>query len=296
MGKLIECVPNFSEGRTLTTIDTLANIIQSNPELSFLDRQSDVDHNRSVLTFTGQPKAVENAAFQLAKSAKELIDIRKHQGVHPWIGATDIIPFVPLQPASTDACIKLAKSLGSRIATELAIPVFLYGKASQINHRAIEDIRRGSLSELTNRMLHDLQWAPDFGALTPHPTAGVMAIGVRSILVAFNVNLASTDLAVAKAIARTIRASNGGFKHVKAIGVKLESRGIVQVSMNLTNVEETPISPVFKAIEFEAKRYGATITESEIIGLIPEQAFKNTEGLELKLKHFRDDQILERRL
>ena len=296
MGALIECAPNFSEGRNTATIDALVGVIQAIPGLSLLDRQSDADHNRSVLTFAGRPDAVETAAFELAKIAKELIDLRQHQGVHPRIGSTDVMPFVPLKLAQMGECIALAKAVGSRIAVQLGIPVFMYEQAATAAPRALEDIRRGSLEGLTDRMRNDVNWAPDFGAPDPHPTAGVTAIGARPILVAFNVNLASNDLTVATTIATTIRASNGGFKHVKAMGVRLESRGIVQVSMNLTNVEETPIRPVFEAIKAAAEQYGVAIVGSEIVGLVPERALKNTDDLDLQLEHFSDEQVLERRL
>ncbi|MBQ26807.1 MAG: glutamate formimidoyltransferase [Nitrospiraceae bacterium] len=296
MGALIECVPNFSEGRVIATIDALADVIRSNPELSLLDRQSDVDHNRSVFTFVGRSNAIETTAFELAKTAKALIDLRQHQGVHPRIGSTDVMPFVPLKLADTHECVALAKAVGSRIASELNIPVFLYEQATTTMSRVLEDLRRGSVEGLRKRMRNDPKWEPDFGALYPHPTAGVMAIGVRQILVAFNVNLASTDLAIAKAIAQTVRTSDGGFKHVKAMGVQLRSRGIVQVSMNLTNVDETPIRPVFEAIETAAERYGVTIVGSEIVGLVPERALKNTENINLQLEHFSDEQLLERHL
>ncbi len=296
MGALIECVPNFSEGRNIATIDALVDVIQSTPELSFLDRQSDTDPNRSVLTFAGRPDAVEKAAFQLAKIAKELIDLRQHQGVHPRIGSTDVLPFVPLKPAETDKCVALAKAVGSRIAAELGIPVFLYAQAAMAAPRALEDIRRGSLEGLTDRMRSDPNWAPDFGASDPHPTAGVTAIGARPILVAFNVNLASDDLAIAKTIARTIRTSSGGFKHVKAMGVRLESRGIVQVSMNLTNIAVTPLQQVFQALKAEAAKHSVDIAGSQIVGLVPEEAIAPVDEVDLQLENFRNDQLLERRL
>ena len=296
MGALIECVPNFSEGRSIATIGALVDVIQSIPGLSFLDSQTDSDHNRSVITFVGPSGAVENAAFQLAKIAKDLIDLRQHQGVHPRIGSTDVMPFVPLQSADMDECVALAKTVGGRISTELGIPVFLYEQAATAASRALEEIRRGSLEGLSDRMRNDSKWAPDFGAPTPHPTAGVTAIGARPILVAFNVNLASNDLSIAKSIARTIRTSNGGFKHVKAMGVRLESRGIVQVSMNLTNVAVTPLQQVFQAVKAEAEKYSVDIAGSQIVGLVPEEAIAPVDGVDLQLESFRNGQILERRL
>ena len=195
-----------------------------------------------------------------------------------------------------DECVALAKAVGSKIATELGIPVFLYEQAATEAPRALEEIRRGSLEGLTGRMRNDPMWAPDFGVPDPHPTAGVTAIGARPILVAFNVNLASNDLAVAKTIARTIRASNGGFKHVKAMGVRLESRGIVQVSMNLTNIAVTPLQQVFQSVKGEAEKHNVKIGGSQIVGLVPEEAIAPVEGVDLQLENFRDDQLLERRL
>ncbi len=296
MTALIECVPNFSEGKNTVTIDALVDVIQAISGLSFLDRQSDADHHRSVLTFAGRPDAVETAAFELIKLAKELIDLRQHQGVHPRIGATDVIPFVPLKPADIDTCIALAKKVGARISTELGIPVFLYEQASMEAHRALEGIRMGALEGLTERMQNDSKWTPDFGEPFPHPTAGVTAIGVRPVLVAFNVNLASDDLAIAKTIARTIRASNGGFKHVKAMGLRLESRGIVQVSMNLTNILVTPLQQVFQTVKSEAAKYSVDIVGSQIVGLVPEGVIEPIDGVELQLENFKADQIIERRL
>ncbi len=296
MAAMIECVPNVSEGKNQNTITSLVRAIQSIPNVVLLDRHSDPDHNRSVLTFVGPPEAVGKAAFQLAKTASELIDIRQHQGVHPRIGATDVIPFVPLQDANMDDCIQVAKSVGARMSHELAIPVFLYEHAATVVPRALEDVRRGSLEGLAERMRSDPDWAPDFGKPEAHPTAGITAIGARPILVAFNVNLASDDLAVAQTIARTIRTSNGGFKHVKAMGVCLEARGIVQVSMNLTNIDETPIHTVFKAIQQHAKHNGVAIAGSEVVGLVPERALEHTGDLDLKLEQFTDQHVLERQL
>ena len=294
MGVLIECVPNFSEGRNIATIDALVNVIESISGLALLDRHSDADHNRSVLTFVGRPDAVETAAFQLAKTAKDLINLREHHGVHPRIGSTDVIPFIPLKSSEKDECVGLAKAVGLRIATELGIPIFLYEQAATKAPRALEEIRRRSLEGLADRMRNEPDWTPDFGSPAPHPTAGVTAVGVRSILVAFNVNLASDDLAIAKAIARTVRASSGGFKDVKAMGVQLDSRGIVQVSMNLANVAVTPIRPVFEAIKTQATQCGIAIAGSEIVGLVPEQALEGTDDVDLQLQHFSDEQVLER--
>ena len=263
MGALIECIPNFSEGRNVATVAALADVIQRASGLALLDCHSDADHNRSVLTFAGLPDAVADAAFQLVKKGAALIDLRQHHGVHPRIGATDVIPFVPLQLVTMDDCAVLAKTVGLRIAEELGIPVFLYEHAVITSPRALEEIRKGSLEGLSSRMQTDPKWTPDFGAPDPHPTAGVTAIGARHLLVAFNVNLDSDDLNIAKNIARNIRASSGSLKHVKAIGVRLERRGCVQVSMNLTNVAVTPLHRVFHAVRAEANQCGVDIAGSQ---------------------------------
>ncbi len=293
---LVECVPNFSEGRNAATIDLIADVVKSISGLALLDRQSDEDHNRSVLTFIGPPALVGMAAFLLAKTSRELIDLSLHHGVHPRVGATDVIPFVPLKSSDIDECILLAKSVGARIADELDIPVFLYERATKKRSRSLEDIRRGSLPGLTCRMKNESNWEPDFGLPAPHPTAGVTMVGVRPILVAFNVNLSTDNLSIAKIISQNIRESGGGFKCLKAMGVRLESRGMVQVSMNFTNLDHTPIHVVFEAIKLQATSFGVTIAGSEIVGLIPENSMKNCSGNELKLECFTDEQILERRL
>ncbi len=294
MDRLVECVPNFSEGRKPETIDALVHAIQAVPGVVVLDRQSDADHNRSVLTFIGPPESVAEAAFRAAEEALHRINLTTHRGEHPRVGATDVIPFVPIRGVTLDDCVHLARLVGRRLAEELHIPVFLYEHAAKAAFRTrIEDIRRGSLDELAERMRMNPEWAPDFGDAKLHRTAGATIVGARRPLIAYNVNLASKNLDIAKAIAYTVRASNGGLPSVKAVGITLKTRGIVQVSMNLTNYEETP---VHEAVKAEAAKRGVEVQSSEVIGLIPDVAVAQVAGHYLKLENFSMNQILEARM
>ena len=297
MDRLVECVPNFSEGRKPETIDALVHAIQAVPGVVVLDRQSDADHNRSVLTFIGPPESVGEAAFRAAEEALHRINLTTHRGEHPRVGATDVIPFVPIRGVTLDDCVHLARLVGRRLAEELHIPVFLYEHAAKAAFRTrIEDIRRGSLDELAERMRMNPEWAPDFGDAKLHRTAGATIVGARRPLIAYNVNLASKNLDIAKAIAYTVRASNGGLPSVKAVGITLKTRGIVQVSMNLTNYEETPVHVAYEAVKAEAAKRGVEVQSSEVIGLIPEAAVAQVAGHYLKLENFSMSQILEARM
>src|SRR5437870_2473113 len=297
MDRLIECVPNISEGRKPETIDALVHAIQAVPGVVVLDRQSDADHNRSVLTFIGPPEAVAEAAFSAADEALRRIDLTTHRGEHPRVGATDVIPFVPIRGMTMDDCVHLARLVGRRLADELHIPVFLYEHAAKAPFRTrIEDIRRGSLEGLSERMRMNPEWTPDFGDAKLHRTAGATIVGARRPLIAYNVNLASSNLDIAKAIALTVRASNGGLPSVKAVGIALKTRGIVQVSMNLTNYEETPVHVAYEAVKVEAAKRGVEVQSSEVIGLIPEAAVAQVAGHYLKLENFSMSQILEARM
>ena len=297
MDRLVECVPNFSEGRKLETIDALVAAIRSVPGVVLLDRQSDADHNRSVLTFIGPPEAAAEAAFRAAEQALHRIDLTTHRGEHPRVGATDVIPFVPIRGVTMEDCVHLARIVGRRLAEELHIPVFLYEHATKVPSRSrVEDIRRGGLEELGERMRTSPEWAPDFGDAKLHRTAGATIVGARRILIAYNVNLATIDLDLAKAIALKVRASNGGLPSVKAVGIDLKSRGCVQVSMNLTNYEETPVHAAFEAVKTEAARHGVAVCSSEVIGLIPEAAVAQVAGHYLKLENFSMSQVLEARM
>jgi glutamate formiminotransferase/glutamate formiminotransferase/formiminotetrahydrofolate cyclodeaminase len=265
--------------------------------VAVLDETMDPDHHRSVLTFAGRPYAVAEAAFQVTRLASELIDLRTHHGVHPRIGATDVVPFVPIRDVSMDDCVELAKLVGQRIGNELKIPVFLYEEAAgSLERRRLEVIRRGGMSGLAERMESDSGWAPDFGPRQVHETAGVTVVGARWPLIAFNVNLQSNDLLIARRIAQTVRESDGGLPYVKAIGVALASRGLVQVSMNLTNFEKTPIHVAFEAVRREALSHGVGIAGTELVGLVPQQALIQLAGQTLQLERFERHAIIEAQL
>jgi glutamate formiminotransferase/glutamate formiminotransferase/formiminotetrahydrofolate cyclodeaminase len=297
MPKIVECVPNFCEGRNSATIQALTAAVESIPGVRLLDRTSDPDHHRSVLTFAGDPDAVLEAAFQAVRIATKLIDLRNHTGVHPRIGATDVVPFVPIQDSTMEDCVQLAHRLGERVGAELLIPVFLYEQAARHPDRTkLETIRQGGLSGLGARMATDRNWHPDFGPPHLHDTAGAIVIGARQPLIAFNVNLNTADLNIAKTIARTIRHSKGGLPCVKAIGVALASRGIVQVSMNLTDYRITSMAAAFRAVQTEAAKVGVEIVESELIGLVPQAALDQAASSLLQIGHFDPTQILETRL
>ncbi|HET8580725.1 MAG TPA: glutamate formimidoyltransferase [Nitrospiraceae bacterium] len=297
MERIVECVPNFSEGRNAATVHALVNAIRAVKWVFVLDEEMDQDHHRSVLTFVGRPEAVAEAAFQATSTAAGLIDLRVHQGGHPRVGATDVVPFVPIKGVTMEDCIALARRVGKRIGNELGIPVFLYERATEHPDRAnLETIRRGGLEGLASRMASEPDWVPDFGPRHLHPTAGATVVGARPPLIAYNVNLQTDDLAVAKAIAKTVRFSSGGLPYLKAIGVELKSRRLVQVSMNLTNFEETPIHVAFDAVKREAEQRGVEVCGSELIGLVPQRALIQGAEFFLKLERFDPTQVLENRL
>ena len=297
MSQIVECVPNFSEGRNPEVIQALVGLVRSVPGVAFLDESHDADHHRSVVTFAGRPYAVAEVAFQMARLASQLIDLRSHQGEHPRVGATDVMPFVPIRDVSMQDCVQLARMVGQRIGNELKIPVFLYEQAAARPERIqLEWIRKGGLKGLADRMAADAAWAPDFGPKQLHHTAGATVVGARWPLIAFNVNLKSPDLSVARAIAKAVRQSSGGLPCVKAIGIELRSQGLVQVSMNLTNYEETSIHVVFAAVEREAAARGVEVAGTEIIGLVPEQCLIDTAQQALRLDRFEGRQVLEMRL
>ncbi|MEC4890515.1 MAG: glutamate formimidoyltransferase [Nitrospira sp.] len=297
MPTIIECIPNFSEGRDSATLEALRAAVRSVPGVWLLDHTSDPDHHRSVLTFAGEPEAVCDAALQAIRVATERIDLRRHEGVHPRIGATDVVPFVPLQDATIEDCIRLARLLGERVGQELQIPVFLYEQtASHPDRVRLESVRRGGLPGLRARMAADPNWRPDFGPSRLHETAGAIVIGARPPLIAFNVNLNTADLAIAKAIAKTVRQSSGGFPCIKALGVPLTSRGIVQVSMNLTDYRVTSMATAFRAVNREAAKLGVAIAGSELIGLVPQAALDQAAAALLQLDRFDPSSILETKL
>jgi glutamate formiminotransferase len=293
---LIECVPNVSEGRRAEVVAAMAEAIRRVPGVRLLDHSSDSSHNRSVFTMVGAAASLENAVLALFERAAADIDLRAHRGEHPRLGAVDVVPFIPIEGASMADCIALARRVGAEVARRFSIPVYLYEEASaNPARRNLEDIRRGEFEGLAAKMSQEA-WAPDFGGPAPHPTAGAAVIGARMPLIAYNINLATDRLDVAKKIAAAIRFSSGGFRFVKAMGIALEERGIVQVSMNLTNFEKTPIFRVFEAVRQEAARYGVEVLESEIVGLVPAAALADAAGHYLRLAGFTPNQVLENRL
>jgi glutamate formiminotransferase/glutamate formiminotransferase/formiminotetrahydrofolate cyclodeaminase len=295
--RLVESVPNISEGRDQAVISKLAAGIQAIPKVALLDVHRDPDHNRSVFTIVGEPEAMGTALFGLVQQAQRLIDIRQHQGEHPRLGVVDVVPWIPIQGVTMKDCVMHAKDLGTRVGQELEIPVFLYEQASHVSSRAkLETIRRGGLTALDTRMKTDSGWQPDYGPPIVHSTAGAIAVGARFFLIAFNVVLKSNDLVVADHIAKSIRTSSGGLQSVKAMGVHLTSRKLVQVSMNLTDYRDTSLLMVFEAVKREAQRYDVDILESEIVGLVPQAAWDDTLLNDLKLKPIDSDPILEFRL
>ena len=293
---LLEAVPNVSEGRRSEVIDTLTAALTDTPGVTLLDSASDAAHNRTIFTLVGDAAAVRAAVLALYAAAVPRIDLRSHTGEHPRIGAVDVVPLVPLDPMDMPRCVAVATELAAAVARRFDIPVYLYEDAAQTpDRRRLETIRRGGFEGLTTKMRAG-KWRPDFGPPGPHPTAGASAIGARRILIAYNVNLRTDDLDVAKRIARSVRASNGGLAAVKAIGVRTNQPGVVQVSINLVDYERTPLHRVFAAVRCEAERLGVGIRNSEIVGLIPAGALPSTATRQLQLENFTMDQILEHRL
>ena len=298
MERLIECVPNFSEGRDVAKLDALAETMGSVPGVWMFDRHSDTDHNRTVFTLAGRPEAVAEAALRGVGHAARLLDLTQHTGAHPRLGATDVLPFVPLEGCTIADCVEIAHGVGREIWRRHRIPVYFYEAAALRPERAnLEHVRKGQFEGLLGTELeHDPARAPDVGEPKLHRTAGAVAVGARKFLIAFNINLETPELPVAQKIARAVRASNGGLPHVKAMGVELKSRGLTQVSMNLTDFEQTPLDRVYGAVEAEAARHGCRVAESEIVGLVPQKAIEMIGGFDLHLENFTGAQILENRL
>jgi glutamate formiminotransferase len=297
MATIVECVPNFSEGRRKDVIDKIVHSIRSVPGVKVLDVEMDPDHNRSVVTFVGGKDTVQEAAFRGARAAKELIDLTKHKGQHPRMGALDVLPFVPMTGVTIEDCVEIANAVGARIAKELKIPVYLYESAAKrADRKNLENVRRGEFEGLREAILTDDSKYPDYGPRMLHPTAGATAVGARMPLIAFNVNLKSTDVAIAKEIAKKIRASSGGMPHVKALGFALANRNMVQVSMNLTDYTVTSVPKVLDEIQKEADAHSVEIAEGELVGLIPLDAVCDIAARFLKISTFGSNQILERRV
>jgi glutamate formiminotransferase len=291
---LVECVPNFSEGRKSETIQLIANAIQSVDTACVLDTHIDPDHNRSVITFVAAPDRIVDAAFQAVARATQLIDMRTHLGEHPRLGATDVLPFVPVRGVTMEQCVELAHLAGRRIANELAIPVYFYERAAMRPERVnLEDVRRGALELLREEIAILPERKPDAGSSVTHATAGAIAVGARPFLIAFNLVLRTRDVTVARQIARTIRFRQGGLPFLKALGFQLHSRGFVQVSMNLVNFEVTGMTDAYNAVEREAERLGVEIESAEIVGLVPEAALDRNAAYFPKLVNFSESKILE---
>ena len=296
MARLIESVPNISEGRRPEVVEAAVAALRSADGLRVLDVQSDRDHNRSVVTLAGDEEALRKGLLALFAVAVERIDLRNHQGEHPRLGAVDVVPFIPIEGATMADCVALARAVGQEVADRHGIPVFLYEEAATAPHRHnLEDVRRGQFEGLAAKM-SDALWAPDFGPATPHPSAGATVVGARMPLIAYNINLATDRIDVARRIAAAVRHSSGGLRYVKAIAVALADRGIVQVSMNLTNFQKTPIHRVFELVKREAERDGVAVLESEIIGLVPAAALADAAAWYLQVTDFSADQVLENRL
>jgi len=295
--QLVECVPNFSEGRDAAKMEAIVAAITAVPEVTLLDREADADHNRSVLTFVGPPAAVAEAAFRGVEKAVELIDLTQHHGAHPRIGAADVVPFIPIEGVTVEECVRLAEHVGGEIWNRLRVPVYLYEAAARRPERVnLENIRRGQFEALLKEMGTEAGRAPDIGEPVCHPTAGAVVLGARKFLIAYNINLGTADVNIAKRIAKTIRFSSGGFRFVKSMGVMLGSRNLAQVSINLTDFEQTPLHLVFETVRREAERYGVPVVGSEIVGLIPRKAIELAAEYFLRAENFSPQLVLENRI
>ena len=293
---IIESIPNVSEGRRPEVVEAIASAIRAVPGVRLLDYSSDASHNRSVFTLAGDAAPLKAAILAIYEQALAHIDLRTHQGEHPRLGAVDVVPFVPIEGVTMAQCVELARDVAGEVASRFGVPIYLYEDASNDPaRRNLEDIRRGEFEGLAAKMASK-GWAPDFGPSVPHASAGASVVGARMPLIAYNINLNTDRLDVAKKIAAAIRHSSGGYRFVKAAGFELKDRGIVQVSMNLTNYEKTPIFRVFETVRREAERYGVSILESEIVGLVPAAALNAAAEFYLQIAGFKPDQVLENKL
>jgi glutamate formiminotransferase len=297
MPKIIECVPNFSEGRDAAKVEALVAAMSAVAGVSVLDREMDADHNRSVVTLAGEPEAVAEAALRGVGKAAELIDLTRHQGAHPRLGATDVVPFVPVEGVTIEDCVELARRVGREIWQRYKIPVYFYEAAAQRPDRVnLENVRKGQFEGLREEVKTNPDRAPDVGEPRLHQTAGATIVGARKFLIAYNINLNTSDVSIAKKIAKAIRFSSGGLRYVKSMGVELKARNLAQVSINLTDFEQTPIHRVFEMVRSEAARYGASIVGSEIVGLVPRRAIEMTADFYLQFENFTPELVLENRL
>lgn len=297
MPRLIECVPNFSEGRDAAKIDALVAAMKSVEGVYVLDRESDADHNRCVITLAGEPEPVAEAALRGVGKALELIDLTKHSGAHPRLGATDVVPFIPVDGVSVEECIVLARKVGNEIWNRYKIPVYFYESAATRPGRTnLENVRKGQFEGVREEVLKNPDRAPDVGDPRLHATAGAVIVGARKFLIAYNINLNTPDVSIANKIAKAIRFSSGGLRYVKSMGVDLRARHVAQVSINMTDYEQTPLHRVFEMVRSEAARHGASIIGSEIVGLIPKRAIEMTADFYLQFENFSPEQVFENRL
>ncbi len=295
-GTLMECVPNFSEGRDLEKIEKIVNAFRGKQSVKLLDYSNDEDHNRCVVTVVGEPNALKDAVIEAIGVATELIDMRHHKGQHKRMGATDVVPFIPIRGCTADDADAIAKEVAATVAEKYEIPVFLYENSASAPYRQnLAKIRKGEFEGMPEK-LKDPDWKPDFGPDHIHPTAGVVAIGARMPLVAYNINLNTPDLSIADAIAKRIRFIGGGLRYCKAMGVELTERGITQVSINMTDFTRTHLYQAMEMVRYEARRYGVSVVGSEIIGLVPMAALVDTAEYYLGLEGFSASQVLEARL
>ena len=296
MRTIIECVPNISEGKDRASIDAIAAAVRGVTGVRLLDVSSDASHNRSVLTFVGDGPAVRAGVLALFEAALSRIDLRSHRGEHPRMGAVDVVPFIPIRGSSVEQCVALSREVGEEVARRFGVPVFLYEEsASSEKRRNLADVRKGQFEGFSEKM-KDALWSPDFGPAAPHASAGAVAMGARAFLIAYNINLGTRDLTIADRIAKAIRHLSGGFRYVKAMGVELADRGLVQVSINMTNYRKTPLHRVFDCVRSEADRHGVRIVGSEIVGLTPAEALYMAAEHYLRLERFSAEQVLETKL
>ena len=296
MDKIVQCVPNFSEGRDVKKIDRIVEAFRGKKGVKLLDYSSDEDHNRTVVTLVGEPDPLKEAVIEAMGIATKEIDMNEHEGQHPRMGATDVIPFIPIKNVTMDEAIELSKEVAKAVNEKYDLPIFLYEKSASAPHRQnLAKLRKGQFEGMAEKVQEE-EWEPDFGGKKIHPTAGITAVGARMPLVAFNVNLDTDDIDFANKIAKNVRHLSGGFRYCKGIGIELKDRGIVQVSMNMTDYTRTALYRVFELIKIEAKRYGVNVVGSEIIGLLPMEALIDTAVYYLGVEDFSMDQILEQRI
>ncbi|MDD2514680.1 MAG: glutamate formimidoyltransferase [Proteiniphilum sp.] len=296
MNRIMECVPNFSEGRDKAKVEQIADAFRGREGVKLLDYSSDADHNRSVITVVGEPEALKAAVIDAVGRAVELIDLTRHNGQHPRMGAVDVVPFIPIRNVTMEEAVALSKEVAEAVGKQFHLPVFLYEKSATATHREnLATVRKGEFEGLQEKMLLP-EWQPDFGPAAPHPTAGAVAIGARMPLVAYNVNLGTDNLEIATAIAKKVRFVGGGLRYCKAMGVTLGERGITQVSMNLTDYTRTAIYRAHELVRIEAQRYGVPVVGAEVIGLVPMEALVDAAAYYLGLENFSMSQVLEAKL